>query len=240
MSATTISVVTLFPELVLAVTRSGVTGRAIDKNLLAVSCSNPRDFATDRHNSVDDRPFGGGPGMVMMAAPLESAIDSASAAHSGKPVVVYMSPQGEQLTHALVMELARLPDLVLVAGRYEGIDERVVQRKVDREISLGDYVLSGGELAAMVVIDAVARQIPGVLGHEESAVADSFAADGMLDHPHYTRPAVYDGVAVPEVLRSGDHQAIAKWRQGQALQRTRQRRPDLLTDRTALQKDDKG
>jgi tRNA (guanine37-N1)-methyltransferase len=236
LSATAVSVVTLFPELVQAVTRCGVTGRAIDKQLLSVSCSNPRDFATDRHNTVDDRPFGGGPGMVMMAPPLEAAIDAAAKRHASSPPVIYMSPQGERLNHELVMELAQLPDLILVAGRYEGIDERVVQRRIDREISLGDYVLSGGELAAMVIIDAIARQIPGVLGHEESAAADSFAASGMLDHPHYTRPAVYEGMAVPDVLRSGDHRAIAKWRQDQGEQRTRQRRPDLLKRKVAADK----
>ncbi len=230
------SVVTLFPELVLAVTRCGVTGRAIDKHLLSVSCTNPRDFATDRHNTVDDRPFGGGPGMVMMAPPLEAAIDAAVQTHVGDPPVIYLSPQGERLNHRLVMELAQMPGMILLAGRYEGIDERVVQRKVDREISLGDYVLSGGELAAMVIIDAVARQIPGVLGHEESAAADSFAANGGLDHPHYTRPAVYEGMAVPDVLRSGDHQAIARWRQEQGELRTRQRRPDLLDRRADADK----
>lgn len=228
-----ISIVTLFPELVLAVGRCGVTGRAVDSGKLTLQCQNPRDYATDRHRTVDDRPYGGGPGMVMMAAPLEAAIDAASEAHSGVPQVIHMSPQGQPLNHQLVLELAGQAALVLIAGRYEGIDERVVQRRVDREVSIGDYVLSGGELAAMVVIDAVARQIPGVLGHEESAAADSFAASGVLDHPHYTRPAEYGGLEVPLVLRSGDHHAIARWRREQALQRTAQRRPELL-DNTPL------
>lgn len=172
--------------------------------------------------------------MVMKAAPLEAAIDAACAGHASKPVVVYLSPQGRRLDHELVLEMARMPDLLLVAGRYEGIDERVVQRKIDCEISLGDYVLSGGELAAMVVIDAVARQLPGVLGHEGSAAADSFAIEGLLDHPHYTRPAVYEDMAVPDVLLSGDHQAIARWRREQAMQRTQRRRPELLADRAQL------
>lgn len=240
MNATSVSVVTLFPELVLAVTRFGVTGRAVQRGRMVVSCVNPRDFATDRHRTVDDRPFGGGPGMVMTAPPLEAAIEAACAGHAGVPQVVYMSPQGQRLDHSLVMELAQMPDLVLLAGRYEGIDERVIQRKVDREVSLGDYVLSGGELAAMVVVDAVARQLPGVLGHEESAAADSFAIDGLLDHPHYTRPAVYEGMAVPDVLLSGDHQAIAQWRRSQALQRTLRRRPELVSDRAQLRPKNRG
>ncbi len=223
-----IAVVTLFPALVDVVGQHGVTGRAIDNGLLQVQTVNPRDFATDRHNTVDDRPYGGGPGMLMKVGPLGEAIDHARQITSLEAQVIYMSPQGEQLNQALVEELASIKNVVLVAGRYEGIDERLIEQKVDREISIGDYVLSGGELAAMVVIDAVARQIPGVLGHNESAINDSYAGEGWLDCPHYTRPEVSDGVKVPKVLLSGDHAAIARWRRMQSLGRTWLRRRSLI------------
>jgi tRNA (guanine37-N1)-methyltransferase len=195
---------------------------------------NPRDFATNTHRTVDDRPYGGGPGMVMMAEPLEKAVCAARqrqiSAGVRKPRVIYLSPQGRLLTHELVMSLAAEQGLVLLAGRYEGVDERVIARQIDDEISIGDYVLSGGELAAMVVMDSVIRQLPGVLGDAESAEQDSFVS-GLLDCPHYTRPEVYEGVAVPPVLMSGNHADITRWRLKQALGRTQQRRPDLLEKR---------
>lgn len=229
-----IAVVTLFPELVAAVGAGGVTGRAVENGIVSLSTFNPREYATDRHRTVDDRPYGGGPGMVMQPGPLVAAIDSAVSANQAitqcDALVVYMSPQGRRLDHDLVVELSASRNLVLVAGRYEGIDERVLSSHVDMEISIGDYVLSGGELAAMVVTDALIRQWPGVLGHELSAVQDSFAADGLLDCPHYTRPEEFAGHRVPSVLLSGDHAAIADWRRMQALGRTQQRRPDLLDD----------
>jgi len=233
-----IAVVTLFPSLVEAVGSSGVTGRAVDNGLLKIETVNPRDFTTDRHRTVDDRPYGGGPGMVMKVQPLSDAIERAQQLTSIEAHVVHMSPQGEPLNQVLVEQLAVTENLVLVAGRYEGIDERLISEKIDREISIGDYVLSGGELAAMVVIDAVARQIPGVLGHEESAVNDSFAGSGLLDCPHYTRPEVYNGVKVPDVLLSGDHAAIARWRRMQSLGRTWLRRKSLV-DVDSLGKEDK-
>jgi tRNA (guanine37-N1)-methyltransferase len=227
-----IATVTLFPQLVKAVGESGVTGRAVDKNIVALSAFNPRDYATDKHRTVDDRPYGGGPGMVMQPGPLVEAIDAATGLNRSltgqDALVVYMSPQGQRLDHQTVLMLGQHKNLVLVAGRYEGIDERVIHSHIDKEISIGDYVLSGGELAAMVVIDAVVRQIPGVLGHDESAAQDSFAADGLLDCPHYTRPEIFAGQSVPPVLLSGDHKAIAQWRRMQSLGRTKQRRPELL------------
>jgi len=228
----------LFPQLLEAVGLSGVTGRAVDNGLLKIDTVNPRDFTTDRHRTVDDRPYGGGPGMVMKVQPLCDAIDRSKQLTSSSATVVHMSPQGEQLNQTLVEELAVTENLILVAGRYEGIDERLINAKIDREISIGDYVLSGGELAAMVVIDAVARQIPGVLGHDESAVNDSFAGEGLLDCPHYTRPEVYNGVKVPAVLLGGDHAAIASWRRMQSLGRTWLRRKSLI-DEESLGKEDK-
>ena len=233
-----IAVVTLFPALVDAVGQCGVTGRAVDNGLLRIDTVNPRDFATDRHKTVDDRPYGGGPGMLMKVQPLTDAINSARVLTAESATVVHMSPQGEQLNHKLVEELADKENLVLVAGRYEGIDERLISREVDREISIGDYVLSGGELAAMVVIDAIARQIPGVLGHQESAVNDSYAGEGWLDCPHYTRPEDHDGMKVPDVLLGGDHAAIARWRRKQSLGRTWLRRQSLI-DLDALDKEDR-
>lgn len=229
-----IDVVTLFPPMFEAVTGSGVTGRARERKLYELVLWNPRDFAANNYRSVDDRPYGGGPGMVMMPEPLGKALDAAKQRQKSsgvkKPRVVHLTPQGRVLDHALVAELAREQGLVMLAGRYEGVDERL-QRAVDDEISIGDYVLSGGELAAMVVIDCVARQLPGALGDAESASQDSFV-NGLLDHPHYTRPEGYEGAGVPAVLLSGNHADIARWRLKQALGRTWQRRPDLLAKRT--------
>jgi tRNA (guanine37-N1)-methyltransferase len=227
-------IITLFPPMFDAVTECGVTGRARDSGLYQLVLWNPRDFAANSHRTVDDRPYGGGPGMVMMAEPLEKAISAASQRQisSGvrRPRVVFLSPQGQLLNHRLVMELSQEQGLVMIAGRYEGVDERVVRRQIDDEISIGDYVLSGGELAAMVVMDCVVRQIPGVLGDAESARQDSFV-NGLLDCPHYTRPETYRGEAVPPVLMSGNHAEISRWRLKQALGRTWQRRPDLLAQR---------
>ena len=227
-------VVTLFPEMFAAVTGSGVTGRAQERKLFELTLWNPRSYAANSYRTVDDRPYGGGPGMVMMAAPLEKAVSAArqrqKSAGAKRIRVVHLSPQGRRLDHQAVMELAALDGLVLLAGRYEGVDERLIARAVDEEISIGDYVLSGGELAAMVVIDAIVRQIPGALGDADSAGQDSFV-NGLLDCPHYTRPEVYEGESVPQVLLSGNHADIARWRLKQALGRTWQRRPDLLEER---------
>lgn len=220
-----IDVVTLFPELVRAVADFGVTGRAVDKGLLTLGLWNPRDYSRDRHRSVDDRPYGGGPGMVMMVHPLREAIRAARGEGGGP--IIYLSPQGRRLDQAGAQVLAAHEHLVLVAGRYEGVDERVIAADIDEEWSIGDFVLSGGELAAMVVVDAVARLLPGVLGHADSAEQDSFMS-GLLDYPHYTRPEEIDGERVPEVLLGGNHAAIGRWRQKQALGRTWLRRPDLL------------
>ncbi len=227
-----IAVVSLFPEMFSAVSEHGITGRAVQQGLVSVSFSNPRDFTKDRHRTVDDRPFGGGPGMVMKVEPLECAIHAAreQAGQAGR--VIYLSPQGQRFDHSKAVSLAQESALVLVAGRYEGVDERLIEREVDEELSIGDYVLSGGELAAMVVMDAVIRQLPGVLGHALSAQEDSFV-DGLLDCPHYTRPETYREQAVPEVLLSGDHERIRRWRLKQALGRTFERRPELL-ERRAL------
>lgn len=227
-------IITLFPPMFDAVTECGVTGRARDSGLYQLVLWNPRDFAANSHRTVDDRPYGGGPGMVMMAEPLEKAIAAASQRQKSsgvrRPRVVFLSPQGRLLNHRLVMELSQEQGLVMIAGRYEGVDERLVRRQIDDEISIGDYVLSGGELAAMVVMDCVVRQIPGVLGDAESARQDSFV-NGLLDCPHYTRPEAYKGEAVPPVLMSGNHAEISRWRLKQALGRTWQRRPDLLAQR---------
>jgi tRNA (guanine37-N1)-methyltransferase len=225
-----INVVTLFPEMLDAVSRSGITGRAVEQGLVKIQPWNPRDYAIDKHRTVDDRPYGGGPGMVMMVEPLRTAIRKAREhAPQGAPVI-YMSPQGRVLDQAGLRELADLPGLILVAGRYEGVDERLIEAEIDQEWSIGDYVISGGELAAMVLIDGVTRLLPEALGHEDSADQDSFS-EGLLDYPHYTRPEEIDGVAVPEVLRGGDHKAIQRWRQKQALGRTWLRRPELLKER---------
>ncbi|MDX1252516.1 MAG: tRNA (guanosine(37)-N1)-methyltransferase TrmD [Gammaproteobacteria bacterium] len=222
-----VDVLTLFPPMFEGFTRHGVTGRAVQRGLLRLGLWNPRDYTHDKHRNVDDRPYGGGPGMVMMVQPLRDAIRAARNADAEPVRVIYLSPQGRRLDQRGAHELAARSRLMLVAGRYEGIDERVLRTEIDEEWSIGDYVLSGGEPAAMVMIDAVARLLPGVLGHEDSAQQDSFA-EGLLDYPHYTRPEEIDGMRVPEVLLSGDHQAIRRWRQKQALGRTWLLRPDLL------------
>ncbi|WP_432471832.1 tRNA (guanosine(37)-N1)-methyltransferase TrmD [Amphritea sp. HPY] len=224
-----IGVVTLFPEMFEAITRHGVTGRAVRNGLLDVQCWNPREFTRDKHRTVDDRPYGGGPGMLMKVQPLRDAIQAAKQTAGEKTRVIYLSPQGRRLDHAGAKELAASERLILVAGRYEGIDERLVETEIDEEWSLGDFVLSGGELPAMVMIDAVSRLVPGVLGHQDSAAEDSFS-DGMLDCPHYTRPEKLDDMSVPDVLLSGNHEAIRRWRLKQQLGRTWQRRPELLEE----------
>ncbi|PJG59402.1 tRNA (guanosine(37)-N1)-methyltransferase TrmD [Aeromonas cavernicola] len=224
-----IGVISLFPEMFRAITEHGVTGRAVKSGLLQIECWNPREFTHDKHRTVDDRPYGGGPGMLMMVQPLRDAIHAAKQAAGDGAKVIYLSPQGRKLTQAGVTELATNQKLILVAGRYEGIDERVIQTEVDEEWSIGDYVLSGGELPAMTLIDAVSRLVPGVLGDQASAEQDSFT-DGLLDHPHYTRPEVLDGLAVPEALTSGNHDVIRRWRLKQSLGRTWQRRPELINN----------
>lgn len=227
-------VVTLFGSMFDAITQHGITRRAFQQSLFALHTWNPRDFTQDNYRTIDDRPYGGGPGMIMLPNPLEMAIDAAvlSQAQIGvESQVIYLSPQGRPLTHNVVMELKEAhKGLILLCGRYEGIDERLIQTKVDQEISVGDYVLSGGELAAMMLIDALVRHLPGVLNDEASAVEDSFV-DGLLDCPHYTRPETYRGMTVPEVLLSGNHAEIRRWRLQQALGRTWLRRPDLLAKR---------
>ncbi len=220
-------VVTLFPEMFEAITRFGVSGRAVKNGLIQLQCWSPRDFTHDKHRTVDDRPYGGGPGMLMKVQPLRDAIQAAKDAAEGEVKVIYLSPQGRKLDHKGVQELAEQKRLILVAGRYEGIDERLLETDIDEEWSLGDFVLSGGELPAMTLIDAVSRLVPGVLGHQDSATEDSFC-DGLLDCPHYTRPEQLDGMDVPEVLLSGNHEEIRRWRLKQQLGRTWQRRPDLL------------
>ncbi len=237
-----IGVISLFPDMFDAITEYGVTGRAIRNELIEFQKWNPRDFTHDRHRTVDDRPYGGGPGMLMMVQPLQDAIQAARKAADldasinggGKAKVIYLSPQGRKLDQAGVRELAQHDRLIFIAGRYEGIDERLIESDIDEEWSVGDYVLSGGELPAMNVIDAVARFVPGVLGHNQSAEQDSFS-DGLLDCPHYTRPEVFNdgteqGKSVPKVLLSGNHEHIRQWRQMQSLERTWTRRPELLTN----------
>jgi tRNA (guanine37-N1)-methyltransferase len=244
------SSISLFPEMFKAISDYGVVGRAVKANRIALDCINPRDFTQDRHRTVDDRPYGGGPGMLMKVEPLQQAIQAAKASYSGvsdsnvsdsnvldsnvsdsnvlgTAKVIYLSPQGKKLDHALVKQLSQEQHLILLSGRYEGIDQRLIDTQVDMEISLGDFVLSGGELAAMVLIDSITRLLPEVLGHSDSAIEDSFE-DGLLDHPHYTRPEVYQDLNVPPVLLSGDHQAIEKWRLQQRLGKTWLKRPDLL------------
>ncbi|QYJ85291.1 tRNA (guanosine(37)-N1)-methyltransferase TrmD [Shewanella mesophila] len=222
-----LGVVTLFPEMFRAVTDFGVTGRAVSNGLLELQTWNPRDFTHDKHRTVDDRPYGGGPGMLMMVQPLRDAIHAAKAAAGKKAKVIYLSPQGRKLTQQGVEELAKSESLILVCGRYEGIDERIIQTEVDEEWSIGDYVLSGGELPAMTLIDSVSRLVPGVLGKQASAEQDSFS-DGLLDCPHYTRPESLDGIDVPAVLLSGNHEHIRRWRLQQSLGRTLLRRPELF------------
>lgn len=235
-------IITLFPQMFDAIGQHGITRRALEQAHYQLHFWNPRDFTENNYRTVDDRPYGGGPGMVMLAEPLEKAIQASKArqrqAGVANPRVVHLSPQGKVLTHQRVMELSREPGLVLLASRYEGVDERLLRNHVDEEISIGDYVLSGGELAAMVLVDAIVRQLPGVLGDAESAVQDSFV-DGLLDCPHYTRPEIYQGEAVPDVLMSGHHAEIQRWRLKQALGRTWLRRPDLLAARQ-LTKEESG
>ena len=221
-------VVTLFPAMLAALSEYGITSRALEARLWELRTWNPRDFTTDNYRTVDDRPYGGGPGMVMLAEPLERALDAVRSAGGGR--VVYLSPQGLKLDHRKVMALSRESAITLLCGRYEGVDERLLRRRVDEELSLGDFVLSGGELAAMALIDACVRQLPGALGDEQSALEESFAA-GLLDCPQYTRPEVYQGERVPEVLLSGHHENIRRWRLKQALGRTWLRRPELLQAR---------
>ena len=226
--------ITLFPEMFAALTGSGITRRAMEHDLYRIVFHDPREFTNDTHRTVDDRPYGGGPGMVMLATPLTQAIARARQEQIGAQgvsgPVIYLSPQGAPLTHAKILELARLSSLILLCGRYEGIDQRLLDREVDEEISLGDFVLSGGELAAMALIDAIVRQLPGALNDAGSAQEDSFVA-GLLDCPHYTRPEVFGNERVPEVLLSGNHAHIRRWRLKQALGRTWLRRPDLLAQR---------
>jgi len=234
-------VVTLFPAMLDAIADHGITARALDEKRFELKTWDPRDFTKDAYRRVDDRPYGGGPGMVMLAEPLQAAIDAAKArqreAGVARPLVVLTSPQGERLTERLVEELAAAEGLVIVAGRYEGVDERVVASCVDREVSIGDYVTSGGELPAMVLIDCIVRKLPGSLNDQESAKQDSFS-DGMLDWPHYTRPEEWQGAKVPDVLMSGNHAAVARWRRKQALGRTWDRRPDLIEE-SRLSKEDR-
>lgn len=224
-------VITLFPEMFSALTESGITRRAFEEKKCSLSLWNPRDFTQDRHRTVDDRPYGGGPGMVMMVQPLEDAINAAKERQRQSAIaeskVIYLSPQGKPLDHRKVMELKDLPGLILLCGRYEAIDQRLLERHIDEEISMGDFVLSGGEIPAMGLMDAVIRQLPGVLHDELSAVEDSFVS-GILDCPHYTRPPEYKGMPVPEILMGGNHAEIEKWRRQQALLMTQRKRPDLI------------
>lgn len=217
-------IITIFPEMFSALDAS-ITGRAIENKLIDINYWNPRDFSADKHHRVDDRPYGGGPGMVMLPQPIESTIKKIRATNNG--LLIHLSPQGKPLTQELVQELSSQQEMILLSGRYEGIDERIIEEYVNLEISLGDYVLSGGELPAMVLIDAITRLLPEALGHEDSASQDSFM-QGLLDCPHYTRPEIFNGQKVPDVLLSGDHKKIASWRLQQALGRTQLRRPDLL------------
>ena len=220
-------VISLFPEMVATIAEYGVVGRAQRRDLITLDIENPRDHTNDVHRTVDDRPYGGGPGMVMKYEPLARAVKAARARSPKGSPVVYLSPQGRVFSQAIAKRYAALPGLILLAGRYEGVDERLIDSQVDEELSVGDFVLSGGEVPAMAVIDAVVRLLPGVLGDEESAAQDSFM-EGLLDHPHYTRPELVDGCNVPDVLLSGDHAEIARWRMKQALGRSFLRRPDLL------------
>jgi tRNA (guanine37-N1)-methyltransferase len=222
-----IEVVTLFPEFIAAAVQVGVLGRAIERGQVSVNATTPREFAEDAHRTVDDRPYGGGPGMVLKVEPTRSALRAAKARLPEGSRSIYLAADGATLTQAKAQALSELPGLLLLAGRYEGVDERLLETEIDECVSIGDYVVSGGELPALVMIDAMVRLLPGVLGDDESARQDSFVA-GLLDWPHYTRPEVFEGRAVPEVLLSGNHAAIQRWRTKQALGRTWQRRPDLL------------
>jgi len=226
-------VVTLFPEMFDAISKHGITSRALQQNIYRLQFWNPRDFTNDNHKTVDDRPYGGGPGMVMLADPLDLAINAAKQVQAADKIdswVIHLSPAGKALTHQKVMELSQRSGLILLASRYEGVDQRLLDAEVDEEISIGDYVLTGGELPAMALIDAIVRQLPGSLGDSDSAIEDSFV-DGLLDCPHYTRPEEYKGVKVPEILLSGNHAKIKQWRLKMSLHRTRDQRPDLLAAR---------
>jgi tRNA (guanine37-N1)-methyltransferase len=228
-------VISLFPEMFAAITQHGITSRALERKIYSLNVINPREFTTDNHKTVDDRPYGGGPGMVMLAEPLAQAIQAAKALNAKVGIVgakvIHLSPRGAKLTHEKVMQLSQEQGLILLASRYEGVDERLLEALVDEEISIGDYVLSGGELPAMALIDAIVRQLPGSLGDADSALEDSFV-NGLLDCPHYTRPEEYDGKVVPEVLLSGNHAKIRGWRLKQSLLLTRAKRPDLLAARS--------
>ncbi len=227
-------VISLFPEMFAAITDCGITARAFKQGIYSLQVTNQRDFTQDVHKTVDDRPYGGGPGMVMLAEPLAQAIRQAKQVQQAErlqPYVIHLSPRGKPLTHEKVMQLAGKQGLVLLASRYEGVDQRLLDTLVDEEISIGDYVLSGGELPAMTLIDAIVRQLPGALGDADSAAEDSFV-NGLLDYPHYTRPEVFEGLTVPEVLRSGNHAKIKAWRLKQSLALTRAKRPDLLAARS--------
>ncbi|MDN4148280.1 tRNA (guanosine(37)-N1)-methyltransferase TrmD [Pseudomonas tohonis] len=231
MKSMQVEVISIFPEMFAAISEYGITSRAVKQGLLKLTCWNPRTFTEDRHQTVDDRPFGGGPGMVMKIQPLERALAAAKASAGEQAKVIYLSPQGRQLKQEAVRELVQSESMILIAGRYEGIDERFIEEHVDEEWSIGDYVLSGGELPAMVLIDAVTRLLPGALGHADSAEEDSFT-DDLLDCPHYTRPEVYADKRVPDVLLSGNHEHIRRWRLQQSLGRTWERRADLLDSRS--------
>ncbi|MBT5155985.1 MAG: tRNA (guanosine(37)-N1)-methyltransferase TrmD [Gammaproteobacteria bacterium] len=231
-----IGVVSLFPEMFKAVTDYGISRRAVEKGLLALEVWNPREFTEDKHRTVDDKPYGGGPGMLMKVQPLKDAINAAKNKAQGQCPVIYLSPQGKPLDQADLARLAMLPEVILVAGRYEGIDERLIESVIDMEVSIGDFVASGGELPAMLLIDGVTRLLPGAVGDAESVEQDSFS-NGLLDYPQYTRPETEDGLTVPEVLMSGDHGQIARWRKMQSLGRTYKKRPDLITARTLTEEE---
>jgi tRNA (guanine37-N1)-methyltransferase len=231
-----IGVVSLFPEMFKAVTDYGISRRAVENGLLTLEVWNPREFAEDKHRTVDDKPYGGGPGMLMKAQPLKDAINAAKSKAQAQCPVIYLSPQGKPLEQADLASLALLPEVILVAGRYEGIDERLIESAIDMEVSIGDFVASGGELPAMLLIDGVTRLLPGAVGDADSVEQDSFS-NGLLDYPQYTRPETEDGLTVPEVLMSGDHGQIARWRKMQSLGRTYIKRPDLITARTLTEEE---
>ena len=231
-----IGVVSLFPEMFKAVTDYGISRRAVENGLLALEVWNPREFTEDKHRTVDDKPYGGGPGMLMKVQPLKDAINAAKSKAQAQCPVIYLSPQGKPLEQADLASLAMLPEVILVAGRYEGIDERLIESVIDMEVSIGDFVASGGELPAMLLIDGVTRLLPGAVGDADSVEQDSFS-NGLLDYPQYTRPETEDGLAVPEVLMSGDHGQIARWRKMQSLGRTYEKRPDLITARTLTEEE---
>ncbi|HIE87685.1 MAG TPA: tRNA (guanosine(37)-N1)-methyltransferase TrmD [Pseudomonadales bacterium] len=231
-----IGVVSLFPEMFKAVTDYGISRRAVENGLLTLEVWNPREFTEDKHRTVDDKPYGGGPGMLMKVQPLKDAINAAKSKAQAQCPVIYLSPQGKPLEQADLASLAMLPEVILVAGRYEGIDERLIESVIDMEVSIGDFVASGGELPAMLLIDGVTRLLPGAVGDADSVEQDSFS-NGLLDYPQYTRPETEDGLTVPEVLMSGDHGQIARWRKMQSLGRTYKKRPDLITARTLTEEE---